>query len=115
MTTYTINVNDLKFIDSDCVKSNDWIDMICENEGRFHREGEFMSFDMNGVELVIFYDLEVSGKIDYDPGDYWTPPYSDVDITNEFIDVTEVTLDEIEIELDKELKEMFTKIIKNNL
>ena len=115
ISTYTINLNDLKMIDSDCVKANDWVDLICENEGDFSREGEFMSFDMNGVELVIFYDLQVSGRIDYDPGDYYTPPYSDVEITYESIDVTEVTLDEYDIELDKELKKMFVEVVKNNL
>ena len=115
ISTYTINLNDLKMIDSDCVKANDWVDLICENEGDFSREGEFMSFDMNGVELVIFYDLRVSGKIDYDPGDYYTPPYSDVEITYESIDVTEVTLDEYDIELTKELRKMFVEVVKNNL
>lgn len=115
VSTYRINSNEMRLIDSDCVKSQDWDELICENEGHFSREGEFMSFDMYGFELVVFYDLEVSGRIDHDPGDYYTPPYTDIDITNETIDVTQVTLDDYEIELTKEFKFLFSEVVKKNL
>jgi hypothetical protein len=57
----------------------------------------------------------VSGRIEYDPGDYYNPPYSDCEITYEDIDVTEVTLDDYNIELTKELKVLFSEVIKKNL
>jgi hypothetical protein len=85
ISTYNLNNRNLELVDYDCAKSNSWNDLICENEGSFSREDEFLAFDMNGIELVIFYDLSVSGKIDYDPGDYYTPSYTDVEITDKEI------------------------------
>jgi len=116
ISTYSLDpsrINNL--VDSDCLKSDDWEELICENEGHFSREGEFMIFEVDGLDLVISYDLEVSGRVEYDPGDYWTPPYSDFEVTDETIDVTEVTLDDYEIELTKELKFLFSEVIKKNL
>jgi len=115
ISTYTIDTNNLTLCDSDCTKSNEWEELICENEGHFSREGEYLSFDVNGFELLIFYDLDVSGNIDHDPGDYYNPPYTDVDITDESIDVTQVTLDEYDIELTKELRLLFSEVVKKNL
>jgi hypothetical protein len=116
ISTYSLNTNEInKLVDFDCVKSDRWIDLVLENEGQFSRTGEFMAFDIDGVELVIFYNLSVYGKIEYDRGDYWTPPYCDVDITGESIDVNQVILDNYDIELTKELKDSFSKVIKNNL
>lgn len=102
-------------VDSDCLKTDDWEELICENEGHFIREGEFMAFEVDGLDLVISYDLEVSGITEYDPGDYYNPPYSDFEITNEDIDVTDVTLDDYNIELTKELKVLFSEVIKKKL
>jgi len=116
MTTYLLDLSKINnLIDTDCSKTEDWEELICENEGHFSREGEFMMFEVDGLDLVISYDLEVSGRIEYDPGDYWNPPYSDFEITNESIDVTEVTLDDYNIELTKELKQLFSEVVKKNL
>ncbi len=116
MTTYLLDPSKINnLIDTDCSKKEDWEELICENEGRFSREGEFMAFEVDGLDLVIVYDLDVSGRIEYDPGDYYTPPYSDCEITNESIDVTEVTLDDYNIELTKELKQLFSEVVKKNL
>lgn len=116
ISTYSINPNEINnLIDSDCIKSEDWEELICENEGHFSRESEFMLFEVDGLDLVITYDLEVSGRVIYDPGDYWTPEYSDCEITDETIDVTSVTLDDYDIELTKELRQLFSEVIKKNL
>jgi hypothetical protein len=116
MTTYLLDLSKINnLIDTDCSKTEDWEELICENEGHFSREGEFMAFEVDGLDLVIVYDLDVSGRIEYDPGDYYTPPYSDCEITNESIDVTEVTLDDYNIELTKELKQLFSEVVKKNL
>ncbi len=115
ISTYSLNTKELELVDSDCAKYQDWDELICENDGRFCREGEFMLFSINGLDLVVSYDLDVSAKIDYDPGDYYTPPYMDIDITDESIDVTEVTLDDYNIELTKELRLLFSELIKKNL
>jgi hypothetical protein len=116
VSTYSLDLSKINnLVDSDCKKTDEWEELICENEGHFSREGEFMLFEVDELYLVVSYNLEVSGRIDYDPGDYWTPPYSDYEITYEDIDVTEVTLDDYNIELTKELKELFSEVIKKNL
>ena len=116
ISTYSLDINEIKVVmDSDCKKSDEWEELICENEGHFSREGEFMIFEVDGLDLVITYDLDVSGRVEYDPGDYYNPPYSDFEITDESIDVTEVTLDDYNIELTKELKLLFSEVIKKNL
>jgi hypothetical protein len=116
VSTYSLEINKInEVVDFDCLKAEGWEELICENEGHFSREGEFMSFEVDGLNLTIVYDLSVSGRIDYDPGDYYNPPYSDFEITYEAIDVTEVTLDDYEIELTKELKDLFSEVIKKNL
>ena len=116
ISTYSLDLSRINEpVDFDCRKSEDWEELICENEGHFSREGEFMAFEVDGLDLVICYDLEVSGRVEYDPGDYYTPPYSDFEITDETIDVTDVTLNDYDIELTKELKELFSEVIKKNL
>lgn len=116
ISTYSLDLSRINnLVDYDFLKSEDWEELICENEGHFSREGEFMAFEVDGLDLVISYDLEVSGRIEYDPGDYYNPPYSDFEITDETIYVTDVTLNDYDIELTKELKELFSEVIKKNL
>ena len=116
ISTYSLNPSNInRLVDFDCKKSDEWEELICENEGHFSRESEFMAFEVDGFNLVITYDLSVSGRIEYDPGDYYNPPYSDCEITYEDIDVTEVTLDDYNIELTKELKLLFSEVIKKHL
>jgi hypothetical protein len=116
ISTYSLDISKIKnLVDFECKKSDEWVELICENEGNLIREGEFMVFEVNGLDLVITYDLSVSGRIEYNRGDYWTSSYSDCEITYENIDVTEVTLDDYNIELTKELKKLFSEVIKKNL
>jgi len=97
ISTYSLDLSNIKIVDGDYTKTEDWEELICENEGRFSREGEFMAFEVDGLDLVISYELEVSGITEYDPGDYYTPPYSDFQITDETIYVTDVTLNDYDI------------------
>ena len=106
------DTDNIKLIDSDCRKRSEWEELICEGEGSFYSPCEFMTFDVNGLELVIDYALSISGVFSYDPGDYWTPPYSDFDLTNEDIRITSVLLDEEEIEYDLV---KITDLVKKNL
>lgn len=115
ISTYNLETDVLKLVDSDFVKSDRWEYLIFENDGNLNREGEFMAFDMNGLELVIFYDLNISGKIYHDSGDYYNPSYTDVEITCEDINITEVTLDGYDIELTKDLNCLFLETVKVNL
>ena len=96
-----INLNNLKLKDSDFIKSSDWEDLIIENDC-FRGENQFMIFESDGSEVIVGFDLFVSGKIYRDSGDYLNPPYTDVEITDIDIDIVSVTIDEYEVELTKE-------------
>jgi hypothetical protein len=116
ISTYSLDTTKINnLIDFECKRSDEWEELICENEGNFIRENEFMVFEVDGFDLVITYDLSVSGRVEYNRGDYWTSSYSDCEINYENIDVTEVTLDNYNIELTKELKKLFSEVIKKNL
>ena len=110
----TIKLNNLKFIDGDFLKSEDWMEKIYES-GEFTRKAEFITFECNGVEVVVDFDLSVSGRVEHDPGDYWTPPYTDVDITDVDVEVKYLIVDEWEVELTKEIEDFLVKEIKNYL
>jgi hypothetical protein len=74
-----------------------------------------MSFDCNGVSIVVDYEINVSGSSSYDSGDYWTAPSYDVDVDSVDISVTTVSIDEYEVELTSELKKIFESFIEKKL
>lgn len=113
-TTYSLNLNNLKLQDGDFVKSSDWTEKIYENGG-FTNNDQFMVFNCDGIEVVVDFELTVAGRVDYDPGDYWTPPYTDVDVTDIEILVKSLAVDEWEVELTKEIEDFLVKEIKNYL
>ena len=115
ISTYSVNLENLKMIDGEYTKSEDWDELIFENEGSFNKDEEYMIFNSDGVEIVINYELSVSGRIQHDPGDYWTPSYTEVDIIDEDITISNVTIDDYELELTKEIESLLVKEIKKNL
>ena len=109
-----INLNNLKLKDSDFTKSDDWDDLILENGG-IREENQFMIFESDGSEVIVSFDLCVSGKIYRDSGDYLNPPYTDVEITDIDIDIVSVTINEYEVELTKESEVDLEQEIKKYL
>jgi hypothetical protein len=119
MITYLINFQNLKVSDKDIVNNNDFEELILENEGSFTRDDQviwFKSDDLGeDVEVSVEYEIYVSGSVDYDPGDYWTPPYTDVDINDIDIEIKSVYIDDIELELTKEIETILLNKIKQEL
>jgi hypothetical protein len=115
ISTYSLNLINLKLVDGYYTKSEDWDDLICENEGSFSKDEEYMIFNLDGLEVVINYELSVNGRVQHDPGDYWTPSYTEVDIIDEDITISSVTIDDYELELNKEIESLLEKEIKKNL
>ena len=113
-STLKIELNNLKFIDGDFLKSEDWMENIYES-GDFTRKAEFITFECSGCEVIINFDLSVSGRVEHDPGDYWTPPYTDVDITYVDVSVNQLFIDDNEFELTKEIKSNLEQEIKKYL
>ncbi len=112
--TYSIDLNNLSLIDGDYIKSDDWIDMIYDR-GSFSIEGQYMTFISNGLEVVADYELSVSGYVSHDPGDYWTPPYTDVDITDFEVDLKSLHIEDLYVDFSKELKVLIEVEIKKHL
>jgi hypothetical protein len=114
MDFITFNTENTKCVDGDFIKDNDIADKVYE-DGSFTLDDQWMSFDCNGVSIVVDYEISVSGSSSYDSGDYWTPPSYDVDVDSVDISVTSVSIDEYEVELTSELKEIFEILVTKSL
>lgn len=115
ISTYSINPVNFKFIEGDYKKSEDWYELIDDEDSSFTREEEMMVFDCCGIEVVVWYTLSVDARVSYDPGDYWTPPSGDVDIISEDITIDSVFVDEWEVELTQDIKRELEKEVKKYL
>lgn len=119
MITYSINFENLKVVEKDILDNNDFVDLILENEGSFTKDEQIIWFKSDelgdDVDISVEYEVCVSGSVDYDPGDYWTPPYTDVDINEIDIDIKTVYIDDIEFELTPEIEKLLLDKIKSEI
>lgn len=115
MTIYSINFQELELVDKDIITNEDFDNLIVENEGLFTRDNQTIWFKNNDIEISVEYEIYVSGSVDHDPGDYWTPPYTDVDINDIDIEIKSVYIDDIELELTKEIETILLTKIKQEL
>lgn len=115
MTIYSINFQELELVDKDIITNEDFENLIVENEGLFTRDNQTIWFKNGDIEISVEYEICVSGSVDYDPGDYWTPPYSDVDINDVDIEIKSVYVDDIELELTNEIEMILLTKIKQEL
>jgi hypothetical protein len=74
-----------------------------------------MTFKCGDITIDVNYEVSVSGSIFEDSGDYWTPPSCDVDVDDVDIYVTDVYINEDEVELTPELKTIFKNIVDKNI
>lgn len=115
MEILTFNPKNSKLIDGDFIKSDDFSEKIYENDGSYSNDCQYMTFDCNGLKLDINYEVELSGSVSQDFGDYWTPPSCDVDVDNVDITLTGVYIDEDEVELTPDLEKIFLNLVNSNL
>jgi hypothetical protein len=113
--TYSINLNNLKLKDKEISDNETLIDLLCENEGSFTTSDQYMTFDCDGIEVMVNFTLDVDGRIEYDPGDYWTPPSGDAEITDIDVNITDVYIDEYDVELTREMRRALEKEVKKYL
>ena len=113
ISTYSVNFDDLKVKLDECefATSDCWDEMICEHEGSFEEDG-IIIFDLNGMESYVNFKLYVSGTVTHDSGDYWTPPYTDVDIDDVDVEIEEFYINDIEVELTKEMIKALTEKVQ---
>lgn len=115
MEFLTFNPQNTKLVDGDFIKSDDFSDKVYENEGSYYNDCQYMTFECGELKIDINYELSISGSISEDSGDYWTPPSCDVDVDDVDITITNVFIDEDEVELTSDLKKVFLKLVNNNL
>lgn len=108
------NIDNIKLLHGDFSKSESWDDMIM-NGGSFVKDNQYMTFDNNGSEVTVGFELSVIGTHTYDPGDYDTPPYSDCDISDVNILIDYLTIDDESIDTNKETNDVLVNLINKNL
>lgn len=111
MDFLNFNLNTSELIDGDFLKSSYFEDQIVEQEGSFTEKNQFISLTCGVFEICVFYNLEVCGDYEEDCGDYWTPPSCTVDVKSVDVLITEITIDEYEVELTPQIIKVFTKVI----
>ncbi len=109
------NFDKLKFIDGDFLTTESLADMIYENEGSFTQNEQSISFDVDGKDVTVNYEVYVEGSIDEEVGDYWTPSSCDVELTNIDVTINEVFIDGELVNLDKEDLFKIEVLLKNQL
>lgn len=110
-----INIDNLKFVDGDFLNSESLSDKLYENEGSFTETNQVITFEDNDKELTINFEVYVDGIIDEDPGDYWTPPSCEVEVTETEVTIEEIFVDGELIKLDNEVFSKLEKIIEKQL
>lgn len=116
MTTVnqTLTLENLNLIDRSFIKSEDWFDIIFE-DGGFTAKNQYITFNSNENELVVDFDLSVSGKVTHDRGDYWNPPFTDVEVSSIDVDILTVYINDWELELNESIENWLVSEIKKNL
>lgn len=109
------NFDNLKWIDGDFLDIESLVDMIYENEGSFTQGEQSMSFDVDGKDVTVNYEVYVEGTIDEEVADYWTPSSCDVELTNVDVTINEVYIDGELVNLDKEDFFKVETLLKNSL
>lgn len=116
--TYTIDFNNLSFYDGDFKKSEDFSELIYENDGSVCREEEWISYNPTGnddVFITIEYTLDLSGSFDECPGDYWTPAASDFCLDEATVSINRFLIDDIEVELSKEMERFLEGMVEKKI
>jgi hypothetical protein len=110
-----IKLENLKFIEGNFSNTESLTDMIYENEGSFTQKDQSISFDLDGKDFTVKYEVYVEGTIEEDSGDYWNPGSCDVELTDVDVTINEVLIDDELVNLDIEDFLKLEKILKKLL
>jgi hypothetical protein len=90
-------------------------DSIHSGTVSFFKEYQSMTFNQNGISVVVGFELFVDGYVTNDEGDYLTAPASDIEISEVDINIVYLEVDEYEVELNSELIDIVKKLINKNI
>ena len=111
INTYTLDLNNLTVKETEV--EGDLGELLLENDGYAECEDQYIIFDCDGNEMCVNFTLEASGTIDHCPGDYWTPPSTDVDVKDVDVYITDVYFNDNDLTLPKEITSLLEKKIIN--
>jgi hypothetical protein len=112
-STYSIDFSKLTLKNKEVV--GDWEYLICENEGSFSEGGQMITFDFNGIEITVYFNLSLRGWYTYTPATYMEPEDGEVKITDIDFDIEEVYIDDYKVNLSKELIKTLEIVLKNKI
>jgi hypothetical protein len=113
-----MDLSNIKFITGDYLKKNKIINEVVSlnfDDYTHRTTDQFMTFDINGYEFTVHYEVLTSVKYYYDPGDYWTPPSEDIEVSEFDIDIKLLTINDYPAELSNEIKNQLKKEINKKL
>ena len=113
MDSTLINMENLLLKSKDVV--SDWENLICEGDGYYNDEFQSLTFDNNGVEIFIGFEITIRGNHWYKPASYMEPEDGEVNITDVDINVNAFMIDDSDVEFDIDMKKILTNIVKNQL
>jgi hypothetical protein len=111
MNFLNFNLNSAEITDGDFLKSQEFENQIAEESGSFTLEDQMVNFNCQGLDICVTYNLDVCGEYEEDCGDYWTPPSCEVNLSDVYVSITEITIDEYDVELTPQLKQVFSQLI----
>lgn len=88
--------------------------LITESNDHLQDDSQYMIFDLDGSEVVIWFQIDLSGFSSVIRGSYMEPDEFEFDITNFEIDITSVTFNDEEIEFN-EIESDLVKLITKNI
>lgn len=113
MTLINLDFENLRLIDKDVI--TEWHTLIVEDEdNRFSAYNQTLTFSYGNSEILIDFNLSVTGKHTHEPGGYLQPEYNDVDITSIDVEINNLFIDDEKIDNSETIK-YFEVNIKNYL
>jgi hypothetical protein len=114
MTTEDFSIEKLTFSYFD--SPIDLEDKIYEGEGSCSLSDQIAFFQITeDSELSVDFDVYATGRIHEDKGDYWTPPYCDIEVDDVDITINEVYINGDEFKLNKESIIALQNLIKDKI
>lgn len=91
---------------------SDFENLIEEGEGFATLKDECMILDCEGFEVSINYNVDITGHVYFEKGDWWTPSSVEVEVDTVDVTITSITVDEYDVDLTPELVSVFEKVVK---
>ena len=109
-TEHVIDFDKLVLTSKDVFDDYDYL--ICENDGYYSENDQYLYFDFKGIEVIIGFDLAIRGWSWYQPASYMEPEDGEVHITDIEVDVNYLSISDEELTIDKELKKTLELVVK---